>query len=111
MGRTELLRAGGGRYREMEERGEFMVVVKIACQFKSPARYDDLLTLRTRISRVTAAKLEHEYQIHRDGGILIAEAQSTLACVGRNGRPQLIPEAFTANLSESEITPPPTAAE
>lgn len=93
MGRTELLRAQGGRYRDMEERGEFMVVVKLACQFKAPARYDDLLTLKTRITRVTAARLEHEYQLLRDG-VLLAEAQSTLACVDRTGRAQLIPEAF-----------------
>ena len=46
-GRTELLRASGGRYRDIEEVGLFLVVVRLSCQYKSPARYDDLLTLIT----------------------------------------------------------------
>lgn len=93
MGRTELLRAQGGNYREMEEQGLFMVVVSLECKFRAPARYDDLLTLKSRISRVSAAKLEHEYQVYRDTKLL-AEARSVLACVDRNGNVQRIPDAF-----------------
>ena len=40
MGRTELLRAQQGNYREMEEQGLFMVVVGLECRFRAPARYD-----------------------------------------------------------------------
>ena len=93
MGRTELLRAQGGNYREMEEQGRFMVVVRLNCQFRVPARYDDLLTLRTRITNIGAVKLEHEYQVFRDG-TLLTQAQSTLACVDAHGKVQPIPEAF-----------------
>jgi acyl-CoA thioester hydrolase len=95
MGRTELLRAQGGNYREMEEQGIYMVVVRLNCNFRLPARYDDLLTLRTSISRVGAAKLEHEYRLYRDG-VLLTEAQSTLACVDSEGKIQPIPEQFRA---------------
>lgn len=93
MGRTELLRAQGGNYRQMEEDGLFMVVVSIECKYRKPARYDDLLTLTTRVVRVTPAKIEHEYQIRRDGELL-TEARSVLACVDRAGAVQRIPEAF-----------------
>jgi acyl-CoA thioester hydrolase len=93
MGRTELLRAQGGNYRQMEEDGLFMVVVSIECKYRKPARYDDLLTLTTRVVRVTPAKIEHEYQIRRDGELL-TEARSVLACVNRSGAVQRIPEAF-----------------
>ena len=91
MGRTELLRAQGGNYREMEESGLFMVVVRLNCQFRRPAKYDDLLTLRTRIKSVGAAKLEHEYELYRDE-TLLAEAHSILACVDGEGKIQPIPE-------------------
>src|SRR5439155_19915533 len=84
MGRTALLRAQGGNYRTMEEGGQFMVVVNIECKYRRPARYDDLLTLKTRVARVTPAKLEHEYKLFREGELL-TEARSTLACVDRNG--------------------------
>src|SRR5262245_25259755 len=79
VGRTELLRANGFDYRQVEESGLFMVVVKIECRYRRPARYDDLLLLRTRTVRVTAAKIEHAYEIFRNQELL-AEGASTLAC-------------------------------
>ncbi len=91
MGRTELFRAGGGNYREMEESGLFFVVARISVQYKAPARYDDVLTLRTTITRPGPAKLEHEYELFRDGQLL-ARGQSVLACIDRQGNVQRIPE-------------------
>jgi len=93
MGRTELLRAQGGNYRQMEDDGLFMVVVSVECKYRKPARYDDVLALKTRIVRITPAKLEHEYRVYRDGELL-TEARSVLACVDRNGLVQRIPDAF-----------------
>ena len=93
MGRTELLRAQGGNYRAMEEGGLFMVIVRLNCHFRLPARYDDLLTLKTRIKRVGAAKLEHEYFLYRDGQLL-SQADSVLACIDRAGKVQPIPESL-----------------
>lgn len=91
MGRTELLRANGFDYRRVEEGGIFMVIVEISCRYRRPARYDDLLRLHTKLKRVTAAKIEHEYQLFR-GDELLAEAKSVLACVDREGRLQRVPE-------------------
>ena len=91
MGRTELLRANGRDYRDVEAEGTFMVVVRIGCRYLRPARYDDVLTLRTTTQRVTAAKIEHEYQLLR-GDELLAEGHSTLACVDRQGTVQRVPE-------------------
>lgn len=96
-GRTELLRAQGGNYREMEEQGLFMVVVSLECKYRKPARYDDVLTVKTRVSRVTLAKIEHEYRIYRDGELL-TEAKSVLACVDGAGEVQRIPEAFRSDV-------------
>jgi len=87
MGRMELFRAQGGDYREMEERGLYMVVVHAECDFKQPARFDDWLTIRTRVVRLTPAKLEHAYEVLRDGELL-ARAGTVLACVDRNGAVQ-----------------------
>ncbi|MBX7167025.1 MAG: acyl-CoA thioesterase [Pirellulales bacterium] len=91
MGRTELLRANGLAYRAVEEAGLLMVVVRINARFHRPARYDDVLRLCTRTSRVSAAKIEHEYRIFR-GAELLAEGASTLACVDREGSIQRVPE-------------------
>ena len=89
LARTELFRAQGGNYRTMEERGFFLVVVKIECHYKVPSRFDDELTIRTRISRLTPAKLEHEYEVFRNG-MQVARGTSCLACVDREGKVQRI---------------------
>jgi acyl-CoA thioester hydrolase len=97
-GRTELLRASGGSYRRLEEDGIFVVVVKAQCTFHKPARYDDLLTLRTIVRRVTPAKIEHEYQLTREGQRL-ATACVTLAIVDRSGTVMRVPDWLQQSLS------------
>jgi len=89
--RTELFRAQGGDYRAMEARGLFLVVVEVLCQYKRPARYDDLLNVRARVSKWSAVKLEHEYEVLRDGQ-LVAQGSSILACVDGNGKIQRMTE-------------------
>jgi acyl-CoA thioester hydrolase len=91
IGRTELLRAAGGNYRQMEEAGLLIVVVKAECRFRRPARYDDLLILRTTIARITQAKIEHQYELFRDGECL-AVGHVTLAVVDRSGKVQPVPD-------------------
>jgi acyl-CoA thioester hydrolase len=90
MGRTELLRERGISYRDIEDSGHLLVVVEVGCKFKRPAYYDDLLTLRTTVERVTHVKIVHRYEVFRDG-VLLAEGHSTLACVDREGKPQALP--------------------
>ena len=91
VGRTELFRAQGGNYRRLEELGLYFVVAKIEVRFRRPARYDDLLTLETAISRVTPAKLQHHYRLLR-ADELLTEADSVLACVNGQGEVQRIPD-------------------
>ena len=94
MGRTELLRQRGISYRDIEDSGHLLVVVEVGCKFKRPAYYDDLLTLRTTVARVTHVKIVHRYEVFRDG-VLLAEGHSTLACVDREGRPQALPPSLS----------------
>ena len=94
MGRTELLRKRGMTYRDMEDAGHLLVIVDLGCKYKRPAKYDDVLTLRTTVEKVTYVKLIHKYEVFRDG-LLLAEGHSTLACVDRDGRPQALPESLS----------------
>ena len=94
MGRTEMLRSRGISYREIEDSGHFLVVIDLGCKYKKPAYYDDLLTIRTTVARVTHVKIIHEYHVLRDG-VLLAEGHSTLACVDREGKPQALPAILT----------------
>ncbi len=91
IGRLELFRASGGDYREMEEAGLFVVVVKAECRYKRPARFDDLLTVRTTLTSISMAKIKHEYTLLR-GDEELAAARITLALVDRDGNVQPIPD-------------------
>jgi acyl-CoA thioester hydrolase len=91
MGRVELLRASGVSYAEIEMAGVFFVIVKVECRYKSPARYDDQLTLQTRVARITHVRIDHEYTLKR-GTTLIAEGSTTIACVDRQGVLREIPQ-------------------
>jgi acyl-CoA thioester hydrolase len=91
--RTELLRNRGWSYREIEDAGHFLVIVEVGCKFKRPAHYDDLLTIKTIVEKVTHVKIVHRYEVRRDG-LLLAEGHSTLACVDGEGRPQPLPAAL-----------------
>lgn len=101
IGRTELYRAQGGNYRRMEENGLYFVVARMNVQYKSPARYDDLLTIRTTVTRITPAKLEHLYEVFRDGE-LITRAESLLACVDSRGVIQRIPTAIEETIRSEQ---------
>lgn len=89
-GRTELLRQQNISYRDLEDAGYFLVVVEAWVKYRRPAYYDDLLTLRTILERITAVRIIHRYELYRDGELL-AEGETTLACVDRDGKPQPLP--------------------
>jgi acyl-CoA thioester hydrolase len=92
-GRTELLRQAGVRYRDLEQQGTFFVVAKAECRYRRPARYDDLLTLNVYMTRMGRARIDHRYELLRDG-ILLCEASTVLACVDRCGQVIPIPDAI-----------------
>jgi acyl-CoA thioester hydrolase len=94
-GRTELLRSLGLTYKELEDQGHLLVLSKVEVRYRSPARYDDLLTLKTTVVRTTAVRIDHGYDLYRDG-TLLAEGTSTLACVDRGGRLQALPDFLRA---------------
>ena len=91
MGRVELLRALGHSYADLERDGVFFAVVKAEVRYRAPARYDEELTLTTRVTRQTAVRIDHAYELRR-GETLLAEATTTIACIGRDGQLQAIPD-------------------
>lgn len=98
IGRTEFLRSSGGRYRDVEAAGLFVVVAHVDCRYRSAARYDDVIDVTTRVAKVTAGKIVHEYEVHRDGELLV-EATVTLAVIDREGRLQRVPESIIPKAS------------
>jgi acyl-CoA thioester hydrolase len=91
LGRVELLRAAGHSYRKVEEAGIFLVVAEVSVQYYLPAFFDDVLKLRTTTVRAKGARIEHRYEVFR-GPELLAEGQTTVACINRVGRVSRLPD-------------------
>lgn len=93
MGRTELLRNAGLSYRDLEESGTMFAVVSAECSYKHPAMYDDVLTLKTRVIKITPIRIEHEYRLFRDS-LLLAVGKTVLASVDSEGKIKPIPSSI-----------------
>lgn len=102
MGRTELLRNCGVSYRDLEAAGVFLVITKLELKYRKPARYDDEVTIITRVTGGGRARIDHEYEVRLIGageerGELLATATTTLACVDETGRPRALPDWLRAD--------------
>jgi acyl-CoA thioester hydrolase len=93
MGRTELLRANGLAYKNLEETGVFFVVAELNIKYRRPAFYDEKLQLETNCTDITTSKVKHSYKLTREeNGLVLAEGTSILACVDSKGKVRRIPE-------------------
>lgn len=101
MGRTELLREAGLAYRDLEESGTMFAVVSAECTYKHPAMYDDILTLKTRVTKITPIRIEHEYRLYRDS-LLLAVGKTVLASVNMEGKINPIPDSIAALFQKQE---------
>jgi acyl-CoA thioester hydrolase len=109
IGRTELLRASGVSYADLERHGIFLVITKLDMKYRRPIFYDDLVEVRTRWIGGSRVKIEHSYELfiaERAGkpldlstAIPIALGSTTLACINREGRPQPLPDWLTPQVA------------
>jgi acyl-CoA thioester hydrolase len=106
-GRVELMRARGVAYKEMEEHDDsYIVVAESHCRHLRPARYDDLLRVRTRVVESRRRTIRFAYEILNDATReLLATGETLHVVCNREGRPKALPEKYRAlfPLSEKEL--------
>ncbi len=78
IGRVEALRVLGLTYRELEEQGIIMPVVRLEAKYIAPAKYDDLITINTSISELPTRFITFQVTIHKDENKLLHKAKVTL---------------------------------
>ena len=97
LGRVEWLRAIGLTYKEMEAEGIMMPVVSLQIQYKKPALYDELITIRTKLKDLPSTKIEFDYEILNEKGELLSTANTILVFVdAKTFRPVRCPEKVLA---------------
>jgi len=93
VGRAEYLRSLGTSYKEFERHGVRIVVAEAYCKYESPARYDDLIVVRTNLSEIKARSMKYRYTILRKADRkLLASGYTTHVFIGRNGKPVKMPK-------------------
>jgi acyl-CoA thioester hydrolase len=96
VGRVEWLRAAGLSYRELEAQGYGIVVVEVLAHYRRAAFFDDELTLRTELADLSRASMRFEYEVSRDGELLVT-GHTRHACVDlATGKPIRVPEEVLA---------------
>ena len=95
VGRTQLLKEMGLPYRQLEESGFRLPVLEVALKYLRPARYDDLVTVVTRLTERPLLRIRLEYEVRR-GEELLATGYSVHAFIDLQGRPVRPPAAVVA---------------
>ena len=100
MGRVEWLRSLGVSYKSLEESGIMLPVVSLTMNYKKPARYDDLLKVRTLLKKQEGVKIEFDYEIYNEIGELLTTGYSMLVFVDmKTGRPVSPPQYLKEKLN------------
>ena len=104
VGRSELCRDKGFSYKQMEdEENALMVVAESYCRYKSPAHYEDVLTVRTKIGAIRSRSLRFFYEIHRaSDGTLIAEGETHHLVTDRDHKVRTLPEVYKKRLLDKD---------
>lgn len=93
MGRTGWLREMGFSYKAMEESGIMLPVVSLCINYKKPARYDDLIKVKTTLVKLPTAKIEFEYEIVNEKDEILTTGNSVLVFIDVNkNRPTKCPD-------------------
>lgn len=93
IGRTQLLREKGLPYKEIEEHGLFLPVLEVNIKYKRPAKYDDVITIVTRLADKPFVKIRMDYEVKR-GEELLATASTLHAFMNREGQAVRAPGFF-----------------
>jgi acyl-CoA thioester hydrolase len=92
VGRCEWLRGTGSSYRQLEDEGTILPVLAAHCDYRRPARYDDVVEVRTKATLLSPARVRFDYEIVANGAPEPTAVGYTEHCgVDPGGRPRRLP--------------------
>ncbi len=105
VGRSDFCRARGFSYKEMEaEDNALMVVAESYCRYKSPAYYEDILVVRTKVEEIRSRSLRFIYEIFRPTDeTLLAEGETLHLVTDEHKKVRSLPESYKEKLLADEI--------
>jgi len=104
VGRNEYCRECGFIYRELEEQHSvYLVVAESQCRYKSPAKYDDVVIVKTWLTALNRRTTRFGYEIVRDDGTQLAVGETLHVLIGKDGRPASFPQHYLDLLKGQQI--------
>jgi acyl-CoA thioester hydrolase len=101
IGRVEWLRNKGVSYKDMEQNGIALPIVSMHLNYKKPAKYDDLLTIHTKLKSYSGVKIEFDCEIRNENEELLTTAHFILVFVDVNsGKPTTPPQYILDIINE-----------
>jgi len=99
-GRSDLCRQQGFSYKEMEDEADSLLVVAEAyVRYKSPAFYEDLIKIRTKVGEVRSRSIKFIYQVIREAdSMLLAEGETNHIVTDRSKKVRSLPELYRQRL-------------
>ncbi len=101
VGRAEAMRELGTSYKDMESTGIIMPIAEMHLKYIRPARYDDLLTIKTTVPELPSARMHFDYEVYDQAGKLLNKGYTVLAFLNKEtGKPCPAPQWFLEKLKE-----------
>jgi len=105
MGRSEYCRTQGFNYRDLEASGYYIVVAEASCKYRKPARYDEVIQVRTSLHALQRRSLCFRYQVLRKGSTeTLVEGETRHLCLDAAGRVKVIPDPYFTYLARGLST-------
>ena len=106
VGRVEFIRQLGLDYKQMEsEDGCGIAVVQLDVRYRSPARYDDVLVIETRLLAARGSIVRFSYKILRvEDGLLLCEGETAHVVVGKDMKKRRLPQRYAERFAATLIS-------
>jgi len=103
-GRSAWTRQSGRPYSDFERAGYVLAVSEVGARYLVPARYDQRVTVRTRVTQVRSRLIRFEYEVFdAETGQLFVTGFSTHICLDREGKPTRIPQEWRQFWARTEL--------
>jgi len=103
IGRTDWMRQAGLTYAEFEAMGFYLTVVEAGIRYQKPARYDDLVTVRTWLAEVRSRGLRIDYEVVGAQGDVLVTGFTRHICITHDGTPVRLPEVLVQTLERYNV--------
>jgi acyl-CoA thioester hydrolase len=101
LGRSGFMRQYVSSYKEIEEAGFILPVVESYLRYKAPARYDDLLVIKSSMQQISDFSWRFNHHVLREeNGKLLVKGFTVHASVNREGKLAILPPAYVARIKE-----------